>query len=66
MQLHTDKSNIYVCHSQPCCNPLRKIDTARAQFNLAREKLRSCIKKSEDVVYLQTFTDVVSVDIPLD
>ena len=45
---------------------LRQIDTTGAQFNSAREKLRSCMKKSEDVVYSQTFTDVESVDIPLD
>ena len=53
MQLHPDKSNRYVCHCRPCCNPLRQIDTARAKFNLAREKFRSC-------------RDVESVDIPLD
>ena len=46
-------------------NPLRQIDTARAQFNSAREELRCCVKKSEDVVYSQTSTDVESVDIPL-
>ena len=51
MQLHADKSNRYVCHCQPCCNPLRQIDTARAQFNSAREKLRSCMKKSEVLVF---------------